>query len=196
MAEQEPCGIWGYIRRRRVYVLVAQLGTLFVQLGIAREGSFEGSTNSCGCLKKKQRRMEYVSPLCQLSMGVESMNPMLTICPVCKERLSVTRLHCRGCDITIDGYFGMGRLGRLSEEQLAFIETFISCEGKLSRMEPELGMSYPTLRARLLDVIRTMGFTIGSESPRITDEERHRILDDLASGKLTSEEAVILLEGD
>ena len=33
LAEQEPRGIWGYIRRRRVYVLVAQLGTLVVQLG-------------------------------------------------------------------------------------------------------------------------------------------------------------------
>lgn len=124
------------------------------------------------------------------------MNPMLTICPICKERLSVTRLHCRGCDITIDGYFDMGRLGRLSEEQLVFIETFIRCEGKLSRMEPELGMSYPTLRARLMDVIRTMGFPTGPESARITDEERHRILDELAGGKLTSEEAMILLEGE
>jgi hypothetical protein len=124
------------------------------------------------------------------------MNPMLTICPICKERLSVTRLHCRGCDITIDGYFDMGRLGRLSEEQLVFIETFIRCEGKLSRMEPELGMSYPTLRARLMDVIRTMGFPTGPESSMITDEERHRILDDLAGGKLTSEEAMILLEGE
>lgn len=124
------------------------------------------------------------------------MNPMLTICPVCKERLSATRLHCRGCDITIDGYFDMGRLGRLSEEQLAFIETFIRCEGKLSRMEPELGMSYPTLRARLMDVIRKMGFPTGPEPPRITDEDRHRILDDLAGGKLTSEEAMIQLEGE
>jgi len=90
----------------------------------------------------------------------------------------------------------MGRLGRLSEEQLAFIETFIRCEGKLSRMEPELGMSYPTLRARLMDVIRTMGFPTGPEPPLITDEDRHRILDDLAGGKLTSEEAMILLEGE
>jgi hypothetical protein len=63
-------------------------------------------------------------------------------------------------------------------------------------MEPELGMSYPTLRARLLDIIRTMGFPIGPETPQISDEERHRILDDLASGKISSEEAMVLLEGE
>ena len=33
MAEQEPRGIQGYIWKRRVYVLVAQLGTMLVQLG-------------------------------------------------------------------------------------------------------------------------------------------------------------------
>jgi hypothetical protein len=124
------------------------------------------------------------------------MNVLLTTCPVCDERLSVTRYHCRSCDTTIEGHFDVGRFGRLSTEQLAFVETFIRCEGKLSRMEPELGMSYPTLRARLLDIIRTMGFPIGPETSQISDEERHRILDDLASGKISSEEAMLFLEGE
>ncbi len=124
------------------------------------------------------------------------MNPLLTTCPVCGDRLSVTRFHCRGCDTTIDGYFEIGRLGRLSAEQLAFIETFIRCEGKLSRMEPELGMSYPTLRARLSEIIRTLGFSVGPESPRMSDDERHRVLDDLASGAITPEEAMLQLEGE
>ncbi|TET85196.1 MAG: DUF2089 domain-containing protein [Anaerolineales bacterium] len=124
------------------------------------------------------------------------MNPLLTTCPVCGDRLSVTRFHCRGCDTTIDGHFEIGRLGRLSAEQVAFIETFIRCEGKLSRMEPELGMSYPTLRARLGDIIRTLGFPVGSEPPRMSDEERHRVLDDLASGAITPEEAMLQLEGE
>jgi len=124
------------------------------------------------------------------------MNPLLTTCPVCGDRLSVTRFHCRGCDTTIDGYFEIGRLGRLSAEQVAFIETFIRCEGKLSRMEPELGMSYPTLRARLGDIIRTLGFPVGPEPPRMSDEERHRVLDDLASGAITPEEAMLQLEGE
>lgn len=123
------------------------------------------------------------------------MNPMPTICPVCSERLSVRRLHCRSCDTAIEGHFNLGRISLLSPEQMSFVETFIRCEGKLNRMEPELGMSYPTLRARLTDIIRTMGFTVGPEPPALSDEERQRILEDLARGKITSEEAMSLLEG-
>lgn len=121
------------------------------------------------------------------------MPALLTTCPVCEESLSVTRLHCRNCDTTIEGQFEVGRLGRLTPEQIVFVETFIRCEGKLNRMEPELDLSYPTLRARLTDVIRAMGFPVGPELG-ISDEERHRILDELASGKLSSEEAMRLLE--
>lgn len=124
------------------------------------------------------------------------MNQMLTTCPVCHDQLAITRMHCRNCDTTIEGYFEIGRLGRLSTEQLEFVETFLRCEGKLSRMEPELDMSYPTLRARLTDVIRTMGFQIGPETPGLDEEERHQILEDLASGKLSSDEAMRLLESD
>lgn len=121
---------------------------------------------------------------------------MLTTCPVCDERLSITRFHCRNCDTTIDGHFDIGRFGRLSAEQMNFLEVFVHCEGKLSRMEPELDMSYPTLRARLTEIIRSLGFPVGPETKLINDEERHKILDDLASGKLTSEEAMQLLEVD
>jgi hypothetical protein len=124
------------------------------------------------------------------------MNQLLTVCPVCEERLFVNRLHCRSCDTTIEGHFDTGRLGRLSAEQMAFVETFIRCEGKLNRMEPELGISYPTLRARLTDVIHTLGFPVGPTPPQLSDDERHRVLDDLAAGEITSEEAMRLLEGE
>ncbi len=122
------------------------------------------------------------------------MNPMLSLCPVCGERLSIRRLECRNCDTAIEGQFDLGRLGRLTPEQLAFVETFLRCEGKLSRMEPELNLSYPTLRARLTEVIQAMGFPVGPEAGRIGEEERHQILEDLASGKISSEEAMRLLE--
>jgi hypothetical protein len=124
------------------------------------------------------------------------MNPLLTLCPVCGERLSVTRLHCRGCDTTIDGQFEVGRLGRLTSEQLLFVETFLRCEGKLNRMEREMGLSYPTLRSRLTDVVRQMGFPVGAEPGAGSDEGRHRVLEDLATGRITSDEAMRLLEAE
>jgi len=122
------------------------------------------------------------------------VNNLLTNCPVCGEALAVTRLHCRNCDTTIDGHFDIGRLGRLTAEQVAFVETFVRCEGKLNRMEREVGLSYPTLRARLTEVIRQMGFPVGVEPAASGDDELHRLLDDLASGKITADDAMRSLE--
>lgn len=124
------------------------------------------------------------------------MNQLLTTCPVCSQRLTVTELYCRSCDTAIQGHFELGRLGNLNRTQLQFIETFIRCEGKLSRMEDEIGLSYPTLRSRLTEIIQQMGFELGSNGQGLSERERKRVLDDLATGKLTSEEAMRQLEGD
>jgi hypothetical protein len=119
---------------------------------------------------------------------------MISVCPVCDEKLTVRRMHCRNCDTSLEGHFDLGRFGRLSGEQLDYVETFVRCEGKLNRMEKELGLSYPTLRSRLWDVIRALGYEIGSEEPDMTDEERHNVLDELSTGKITSDEALVMLE--
>jgi hypothetical protein len=123
------------------------------------------------------------------------MNPLLTTCPVCAGALTVTRLHCRSCDTAVEGHFEIGRMGRLRADQLQFVETFIRCEGKLNRMERELELSYPTLRSRLTEVISQMGFELGPEPAEISDKQRHRILDELASGEISSEQAMQLLQG-
>ena len=123
------------------------------------------------------------------------MNSLLMTCPICEHRLTVTRLHCRNCDTTIEGHFETGRMGQLTAEQLSFVETFLRCEGKLNRVEGVLGLSYPTLRSRLSQVIQAMGFEVGPEQADTSDEQRHQILDELASGQISSEQAMELLEG-
>lgn len=126
------------------------------------------------------------------------MYPMPGQCPVCGEALHVTRLHCRHCDTALEGHFSLGRLAHLNAEQIHFVETFIRCEGTLKRVEKELGISYPTVRARLKEVIRTMGFEVLSdyddENTALTEGERHEILDQLYRGELSSEEALSLLK--
>jgi hypothetical protein len=119
-------------------------------------------------------------------------------CPVCDDVLAVTRLHCHTCDTSIEGRFQVSRLEQLSPEQLGFVELFVRCEGKLNWAAQELKMSYPTVRARLDDVIRAMGFEVrdmppAEERQRLT-EQRQAILDDLAGGKITSAEAVRQLQ--
>ncbi len=123
------------------------------------------------------------------------MYTVLGQCPVCGEELTVRRLHCRSCDTGLEGHFDLGRFYRLDREQLHFVETFIRCEGKLNRVQEELGMSYPTARSRLHDAIRALGYEV-NEEPTITPDERRSILENLASGKISSDEAVQLLQGD
>jgi len=116
-------------------------------------------------------------------------------CPVCGQDLTVTRLHCRHCDSALEGHFDLGRFSKLDPEQLHFVETFIRSEGKLNRVQEELGLSYPTVRSRLHDAIRAMGYEV-QEGPSISPEQRRSILDELAEGKITSEEAIQLLQGE
>ena len=126
------------------------------------------------------------------------MNAILGICPVCGEALGVTRLHCRSCDTTIEGNFVIGVFDRLSAEHLAFAEAFIRNEGKLNRMEKEMDLSYPTLRGRLNDLRRAMGYDIVQDEPTsagVTDDERRQILDDLAAGRVSYDDAMKSLQG-
>jgi hypothetical protein len=123
------------------------------------------------------------------------MYPLIGQCPICQDDLVVTRLHCRTCDTTLEGHFELGRLFQLAPEQLSFIETFIRCEGKITRVEQELGISYPTVRSRLHDVIRALGYEVGEEEPPVDEAQRRSILEELGEGRLSSEEAIKLLRG-
>ncbi len=123
------------------------------------------------------------------------MNPVISQCPVCKEDLTITRLHCRNCDTTIDGHFFAGPFSLLTREQLVFIETFVRCEGKLNRMESELNLSYPTIRNRLHEVIRALGYEPGiEEDGGMPEEDRQRVLEQLSEGAITAEEAMRILQ--
>ncbi len=108
--------------------------------------------------------------------------------------MTVTRIYCRDCDTTIEGRFVGGPFSQLTPEQLAFIETFVRNEGRINRMENELGLSYPTIRNRLHEVIRALGYEPGGEEPGISDEKRQRVLEDLDQGRISAQEAMRILQ--
>jgi hypothetical protein len=119
------------------------------------------------------------------------MHPLPSNCPLCGGEVTVTRIYCRDCDTTIEGRFSAGAFSQLSLEQLAFIETFVRCEGKITRMEAELGLSYPTIRNRLHEVIRALGYEPGEDDQsRLSETERLGILASLEAGEITYEEAM------
>ena len=80
---------------------------------------------------------------------------------------------------------------------MEFIFTFVRVEGKINRMEQEIGLSYPTIRNRLHEVIRALGYEPGRDEPtEITQERRNNILADLSAGKIDANEATRLLRGE
>ena len=125
------------------------------------------------------------------------MQTPLSKCPVCNGELTVTRMHCDTCDTTIEGRFASGAFAGLKPDQLDFIETFVRCEGKITRMEEELALSYPTIRNRLQEVIRALGYEPGKEeSTEVSDEKRRSVLEELDSGKISADEAMRILNGE
>jgi hypothetical protein len=64
-------------------------------------------------------------------------------------------------------------------------------------MEQELGLSYPTIRNRLHEVIRALGFEPGKdEAVEVSPERRSSILADLEAEKISADEAMRLLRGE
>ncbi len=123
-------------------------------------------------------------------------HPLPGGCPVCGGEMYITRTYCPDCDVTLEGRFSPGRLHHLAPEQLHFVETFIRCEGTIKRVERELGISYPTVRSRLQEVIRAMGFAVVSdyaEEAELTEAARREVLDQLDRGEITSEQALEML---
>ena len=128
------------------------------------------------------------------------VNKSLNKCPVCNEDLVVTRLYCVNCNTTIEGHFVAEHtpFGHLSPEQMQFLLTFVRCEGRLNRMEDEMKLSYPTLRSRLNEIVRALGYEPGKEEApiQLSAEERRAILEDLDQGSITWDEAQARLRGE
>ncbi len=134
------------------------------------------------------------------------MYPVPGICPVCGDELSVTRLHCGRCATTLEGLFTLGRFHYLTREQQQFIGIFIKCRGKIKDVEQALNISYPTV-VKLLDELvsalevdteeipEPVPMPIPPALPEISAERRRTILDDLSNGRISSAEALRLLQG-
>jgi len=129
------------------------------------------------------------------SNGARGTVPLYTApgqCPVCSHELHVARLECAHCGTGIDGHFRLDRFARLSSDQLNFIEVFVKNRGIIKDVEAELGISYPTVRARLDDTIKALGFNPPTEDalrPSQAREERRQILEALRAKQINADEA-------
>ena len=123
------------------------------------------------------------------------MRKVLEQCPTCGGELTVTGMHCRSCHTRIESEYSTCRFCRLPQESLDFIEIFVKNRGNIREMERELEISYPTVRSRLNDVIKELGYEVGAESagPDELAEERRDILKRLNQGEISAAEATELI---
>lgn len=130
---------------------------------------------------------------------------VIATCPVCSNELAITRLHCGSCGTTLEGDFSVGRFGRLNRDQLALLESFLRSRGNLREMERELGISYPTVRARVEALVRALGFGPRADAGQAdagTDDDtavtplpqtRDAILERLARREISAEDAAVAI---
>lgn len=110
-------------------------------------------------------------------------------CPVCHSKLLVSKLKCSKCSTVIENDFEMSKFEYLTNEQLKFIEVFLKNRGNIKDVEKELGISYPTVRAKLDEVISALGYNISS-APVV---DKKKIVDMLDRGEITADQAIKML---
>ncbi len=111
---------------------------------------------------------------------------MINNCPVCSSALKATRLSCNTCGTVIENDFSLSKFDQLSGEQLAFAEIFIKNRGSIKDIEKEMGISYPTVKAKLNDLIKAFGYNIEEDKQGSSGS----VIDQLERGEISPEEAV------
>ncbi len=86
-----------------------------------------------------------------------------TRCPVCSDSLITLQLGCPSCGTQLSGHFANCEFCRLGGGDLEILRVFLRSRGNIRDVQAHLGVSYPTARARLIDVLDRLG--LGEEAP-------------------------------
>ena len=119
------------------------------------------------------------------------MHPLITRDPVSGGELIVTRLECPDSGIVIEGQFSLGWIGRLTREQLEFVEMLVKYRGNIQKLAVELDVAYNTARSRLDEIVTALGGSPENDGRA----DRRAILDRLAAKEISVEDAMRLMKG-
>ena len=127
------------------------------------------------------------------------MRKILERCPSCGSDLEIAELRCTRCETQIRARYHPCDFCRLSEEQSTFMRLFVASRGNLTELEKRLGVSYPTIRAKLDEVIERLGPVEGiapmpeaptpPQPPPPPTRDRRALLEAVQRGELTPAEA-------
>lgn len=130
-------------------------------------------------------------------------NQVIGYCPICDNKLKVTKLGCAKCGTELSGQFHLGKFAYLKEEELRFVELFVKNAGNMKQLQNELGVSYPTAKKMLNDVIKSLGYQY-DDSNEVVDVDcsskdtqklsQAEILKLIEDGEISPDEGLKLLE--
>lgn len=114
-------------------------------------------------------------------------------CPVCSERLALTRLSCPACDTELSGGFATCEFCVLSNEDRDVLRVFLASRGNMKELERHLGVSYPTARARFDALLAKIG--IERVTPA-TSPSRVELMEQVARREIDIDEALRRLDAN
>ena len=117
------------------------------------------------------------------------MHPIITRDPVSGNELIVTRLESPQSGIVIEGQFSLGWIGRLTREQLDFVELLVKNRGNIQKLAQDLDIAYNTARSRLDEIVTALGGAPEGNGRA----DRRILLDRVAAKEISVEEALRLL---
>lgn len=113
------------------------------------------------------------------------MVKQISHCPLCDGPLQPVKLSCTACELTLEGRLPASRLALLATEQQEFVEAFLLARGNIKEVERGLGISYPTVRKRLDQVVEALG-----HAPAAARKAQEQILDAIEAGEMTPHDAI------
>lgn len=118
-------------------------------------------------------------------------------CPVCGERLALTRLSCGDCGTELSGAFGACDFCALGDDDREILRVFLSSRGNMKDVERHLGVSYPTARSRFDALLGRLGLSSSHDdepaTPKERDPEKMAVLEALARGDMDIDAASDLI---
>ena len=117
------------------------------------------------------------------------VNPVNIRCPACSGAMTPVVLKCGECELKVEGAFSLNEFASLSTEDLHFLRIFVICEGGIKEMESALGVSYPTIKAKLAKLKAALEEKVPApERPQNADPLE--VLKKLEAGEVSFEEAM------
>lgn len=74
-------------------------------------------------------------------------------CPSCEKLLQVSELQCTHCETVVNGKYELPLYMQLNAEEQDFILSFFLSSGSIKAMAKKVGVSYPTMRNKMDDLI-------------------------------------------